>query len=116
MIVFADGGVKSDVGRVEFCADETSPSLPAGRQRCEGGRPRSAASRRLVSTLADVGEALVLRCAEGLGKIKWACRQGAVTFPCPQAHSILKRIGGDVYMVPPLDPLSSGLQGSSCTK
>jgi hypothetical protein len=64
MIVFADGGVKRDVGRVEFCGDETSPSLPAGRQRYEGGRPGSAVSRRLVSTLADVGEALALWCAE----------------------------------------------------
>ncbi len=38
---------------------------------------------------------------------KWADCQEAVTIPWPTAHSILKRIGGDTYMVTPLQALSS---------
>ena len=32
-------------------------------------------------------------------KLKWARCQGAVTFPWPRAHSILKRIGGDNFIL-----------------
>ena len=33
------------------------------------------------------------------GKLKWAASQEAVTFPWLSAHSILKRIGGDGFIV-----------------
>jgi hypothetical protein len=39
-------------------------------------------------------------------KLKWAASQEAVTFPWLSAHSILKRIGGDTYMVDPQIRLS----------
>ncbi|PYX31033.1 MAG: hypothetical protein DMG80_10905 [Acidobacteria bacterium] len=34
-------------------------------------------------------------------KLKWAASQEAVTFPWLSAHSILKRIGGDINIVNP---------------
>ena len=39
-------------------------------------------------------------------EIKWACCQGAVTLPWPQAHSILKWIGGDTFMLRPAVEMS----------
>jgi len=39
-------------------------------------------------------------------KLKWAASQEAVTFPWLSAHSILKRIGGDSYIVDLLNRMS----------
>jgi hypothetical protein len=41
-----------------------------------------------------------------LRKLKWAGSQEAVTFPWLSAHSILKRIGGDTFMVVPFAQMS----------
>ena len=52
------------------------------------------------------------KCQELMPKIKWASYQEAVTFPWLPAHSILKWIGGDTYMLDPLPPMSSLFQSS----
>src|SRR5271166_3994018 len=39
-------------------------------------------------------------------QLKWARCQGAVTLPWPRAHSILKRIGGDTFMLRPVVEMS----------